>query len=286
MNGLDVVVIIGASILVGVALAPRLRLALPVVLLLVGIVAGFVPDLRDIHLPSEAVLVLFLPALLFWESLTTSLRRIRADLRGIILTSTVLVGFTAISVAGLATALGMSWAAALILGAAIAPTDATAVGALARSLPPRPLTLLRAESLINDGTALVIYALAVETAVDGRSFTPIEVTGRLALSYAGGVLAGCVIAWMTLQVRRRLDDPVQANVAILLTPFAAFLVAETVHASGVVAAVVCGLIMSQAGPRVGHAAIRRQTEAFWSLGTYVLNGALFVLVGFEVQSAV
>ena len=147
-------------------LARRFRVAPPVLLLACGALLGFVPALRQVHLPPEVVLLLFLPALLYWESLTTSLREIRSNLRVIVLASTVLVVVTAGAVAATAHALGMAWGPAWVLGAAVAPTDATAVGVLARSLPRRTVTVLRAESLVNDGTALVIYGLAV--GVTGR----------------------------------------------------------------------------------------------------------------------
>jgi monovalent cation/hydrogen antiporter len=105
------------------------------------------------------------------------------------------------------------------------------------------------------------------------------------LGYGGGAVAGAMIAWLAIQVLRRLDDPFAENVAIILVPFTAYLFAEEIRASGVLAVVVCGLILSQAGPRIGHAGARQQTEAFWSLSMYLLNGALFVLVGLELQSA-
>jgi monovalent cation/hydrogen antiporter len=95
-----------------------------------------------------------------------------------------------------------------------------------------------------------------------------------------------VTAWLATNVRRHLDDPLLENVAILSTPFTAFLLAEAVHASGVLAVVVAGLTMSQIGPRIGHAATRQLSVGFWSLSTFLLNAALFVLVGLEVQSAV
>lgn len=177
---------------------------------------------------------------------------------------------------------GPAW----VLGAAVAPTDATAVGALAAMLPRRSITLLRAESLVNDGTALVIYALAVGVTAGAEKLSTAPVAGLFLLAYAGGAAAGAVIAWLGIQVRRRIDDPLLENVAIVLIPFSAYLAAEAMHASGVLAVVVSGLIMSQAGPWVGHAATRRQTQASWSLATFLLNGALFVLVGLQVQSAI
>jgi CPA1 family monovalent cation:H+ antiporter len=179
----------------------------------------------------------------------------------------------------------MPWGPAWVLGAAVAPTDATAVGVLARALPRRMVTMLRAESLINDGTALVVYALAVGFTMGDEELSLPHVSGLFLLSYGGGILAGLMAAWLAVLVRRRLDDPLQENVAVIVTPFVAFLLAELMHASGVLAVVVCGLIMSQIAPREGRADTRQQTAAFWSLATFVLNGALFILVGLEVQAA-
>lgn len=283
---LELVVVLGVAVLLGSVLGRRLRIAPPVVLLVGGVLLGFVPRLREVHLPPEAVLLVFLPALLFWESLTTSLREIRANLRGIVLMSTGLVIATAAGVAVAAHALGLPWGPAWVLGAALAPTDATAVGVLARALPRRNVTLLRAESLVNDGTALVVYGLAVGVTVGDDHLSVPRVSGLFLLSYGGGALLGVLTAWLAVQVRRRVEDPLQENVAVLLTPFTAYLLAELIGASGVLAVVVCGLLMSQIGPRVGRADTRQQTTAFWSLSTHLLNGALFVLVGLELQSAV
>jgi CPA1 family monovalent cation:H+ antiporter len=180
----------------------------------------------------------------------------------------------------------MPWGPAWVLGAAVAPTDATAVGVFARSLPRRPTTVLRAESLINDGTALVIYGVAVGVTFGDVDLTALNVSGLLVLAYGGGVLAGIVTAWLVVRVRRRLNDRRLESVVSVLTPFSAFLLAELVHASGVVAVVVCGLILSQAGPLLLRADTRQQASAFWSLSTFLLNGALFALVGLELQSAV
>ncbi|MFF7337311.1 Na+/H+ antiporter [Streptomyces sp. NPDC008163] len=174
-----------------------------------------------------------------------------------------------------------------MLGAAVAPTDATAVGVFARALPRRNLTLLRAESLVNDGTALVIYGLAVGITIGEEHLTLGHVTWLVALSYLGGIAAGAVVAWLGVIVRRRVNtDPLLANLTVLLTPFSAYLLAEVIDASGVLAVVAAGLVMSQAGPRLAGAATRRQTEQFWSLATFLLNGALFVLVGLQAQAAV
>jgi len=277
--GLELVAALGLAVLICGVLARRFGMAPPVLLLACGALLGFIPVLRRVHLPPEVVLLLFLPALLYWESLTTSLREIRSNLRAIVLLSTVLVIFTAWAVAAVAHALGLGWGPAWVLGAAVAPTDATAVGVLGRMLPRRTLTVLRAESLVNDGTALVIYALAVGITRGGEHLRLPHAMWLFLLAYGGGAVAGVVTAWLSIQARRRLDDPLLGNLVTILTPFTAFLLAQAIHASGVLAVVVSGLIMSQAGPRVVRAATRQQAEAFWSLSTFLLNGALFVLVG-------
>ncbi|MFC3505272.1 Na+/H+ antiporter [Micromonospora krabiensis] len=286
MLGLELVVLVGLALLLSSVLARRLRVAPPVLLLGCGVLLGFVPALRAVQLPPEIVLLLFLPALLFWESLSTSLREIRSNLRVIVLLSTLLVIATAAAVAAVAHALGLPWGPAWALGAAVAPTDATAVGVLARALPRRTVTVLRAESLVNDGTALVIYGLAVGITVGEETLSAGHVSWLVVVAYGGGALIGVATAWLLLQARRRVHDPLQDNLVSLLAPFTAFLVAETIHASGVLAVVVTGLWLSQAGPRQVRAQTRQQGTAFWGLSTFVLNGALFVLVGLEVQSAV
>jgi Na+/H+ antiporter len=213
------------------------------------------------------------------------LREIRRDLRGILLLSTLLVVATAFGVAGIASLLGLTWGAALILGAALAPTDATAVGAIAKSLPHRNLTVLRAESLMNDGTALVIFSIATGVAVSQIDYSGWQITGLVAVAYIGGGLIGAAAGWLGTQLLKRGRDPVANNAVLVLIPFTAFFLAELVSASGVIAVVVAGLLLSQSGPRVSTPQSRQQSSAFWSLTTFFLNNALFVLVGIEVHVA-
>jgi CPA1 family monovalent cation:H+ antiporter len=285
--GLEMVVLLGVALVVCGALARRYPIAPAILLVLVGVLVGFVPHLRHAQLPPEVVLLLFLPALLYWESLTTSLREIRNNLRVVVLTSTALVLATAAAVAAVAhSVLGLAWGPAWVLGAALAPTDATAVGVLARDLPRRTVTVLRAESLINDGTALVLYGLAVGVTVGEEHLTGWHVSWLLVLAYGGGVLTGALAGLISWQVRRRMDDPMLEGIAMLVTPFAAFLMADLIDASGVLAVVVCGLVISQVTPRISGAATRQIVIPFWALSTTVLSSALFVLVGLSAQSAV
>jgi len=285
VEGLEITVLLGLAILAGTALAPRLRVATPLLLVVIGLLLGFVPALREIQLPPETVLLLFLPVMLFWESLTTSLRAIRRSLRYIVPMSTLLVVASAFAVAGIASAFGMPWPVALLLGAAVAPPDATAVAALGRLLPQRMFMKLKAESLTNDGTALVLYAIALSLAL-GENVTGWSVTATVLISYLGGAAAGIAVAALAWLALRRSRSTIVINVALLLVPFTAFLLAELVHASGVLAVVFAGLIVAWMLPRITTAASRRQATAAWPFGVYLLNGALFVLIGLEVQYVV
>ncbi|MGO2745448.1 Na+/H+ antiporter [Microbacterium sp.] len=282
MEGLEITVLLGLTILAGTMLAPRVRLALPLVLVVFGLLLGFVPALREVQLPPETVLLLFLPVMLFWESLTTSLRSIRRDFRYILPMSTLLVVASAFAVAGVAVLFGMPWEIALVLGAAVAPPDATAVAALGKLLPRRAFMKLKAESLTNDGTALVLYAIAVSLAVGGQ-VTPLMISWTVIVSYLGGIIVGVVVAAAAWLVLRRVHQTITINVTMLLLPFTAFMIAEMIHASGVLAVVVAGLIAAYVSAQVTTAASRRQAESVWPFGVFLLNGALFVLIGLEVQ---
>ena len=284
MIGLELVVILGAVIVACGALAHRTRIPQPILLLLSGALLGFAPALREVHLPPELMLLVFLPMLLYWEALTTSLREIRATFRGVVLTSTLLVVLTAAAVAVAGHALGLPWGPAWVLGAALAPTDATAVGVLARDLPRRQVTGLRAESLVNDGTALVVYGVAVGVTVGEETLAPGHVAGLVTVAYVGGVVIGGIVAWVGVILRKHLPTVLLANALMLLIPFVAYLLAELIGASGVLAVVVAGLVMSRLAPRLDTAAGRTQGTGFWTLSTYLVNAMLFVLVGIEAHA--
>ncbi|MFC4611349.1 Na+/H+ antiporter [Streptomyces maoxianensis] len=286
MYGLEVTVVILAAVVAMTWLARRLRWNEPVLLVAGGCLIGLTPDFRTLVLPPEVVLLLFLPPLLYWESLTTSLREIRTNVRGIMLLGTGLVLATAAAVAAVGHALGLSWPLAFILGTVVAPTDAIAVAAVARGLPRRIRTILRAASLINDGTALALYAVVVAVVVEGQVFSWWGTVARFLLAYAGGVAIGAACAAVVVALRRRLNDLAVESALGVLTPFATYLPAEAVGVSGVLAVVTCGLVLSQAGPKVINAGARVQITAFWEVSTFILNSALFVLVGIQTPAIV
>ncbi|RKN44536.1 Na+/H+ antiporter [Micromonospora endolithica] len=285
MEALVLIVVLSLTVIVGTTIGGRYRVAPPVLLITMGALLALLPPLSHVVLDPEVVLLLFLPPILYRESLTTSLREIRANILVIALLAVGLVGATMVVVAVVGMRLGVDPAVAWVLGAVLAPTDAAAVAGLAKRMPRRILTTLRGESLINDGTALVLFAVAVDLIVTGTEPTPLALAERLVGASVGGVAAGLLVGWLVIQVRRRLDDPMREGALSVLTPFAAFLLAEVVHASGVLAVVVAGLVLAYAGPRVIRARSRVVAYAFWDLSTFLLNGSLFVLLGMQVPRA-
>ncbi|WP_328862886.1 Na+/H+ antiporter [Streptomyces sp. NBC_00306] len=286
MAGLELIVVVLAAVLLMSWTARRLHLSEPMLLLAGGILIGLTPPFEHVDIPPDVILMIFLPALLYWESLTASLREIKSNFRSIALQATGLVLVTALAVAAVAHGLGYAWPLAFVLGAVLAPTDVAAVAAVARAMPRRILTLLRTESLLNDGTALVLLAVGLELLTAGEPFSWATTTLRFVESYAGGVAIGAAIAFALIPVRRHLHEGILHSGLSVATPFIAFLPAEALHVSGVLAVVTCGLITNRVGPRIIGPDARLQSVSFWEVTTFLLNGALFVLIGIQTPAAV
>jgi CPA1 family monovalent cation:H+ antiporter len=284
--GLVVIVALFAIVIVGTVLGRRYRVGPPVLLIGLGALMGLIPRFGHVRLDGEIVLLLFLPAILYWESLNTSFRELRANVRVIFLLSIGLVIASAVAVSWTARAFGMESHAASVLGAVLSPTDAAAVAGLAKRLPRRTLTVLKAESIINDGTALVLFGVSVSVAMGGAPVGPIDLTVRFVLSYLGGIVAGLLVGGAVTLIRRRLDAPQEEAALSLLTPFAAFLLANAIHCSGVVAVLVSAFVLAYVSPRLIKARSRLVSFAFWDIATFLINGALWVFVGVQVPSAV
>jgi Na+/H+ antiporter len=271
----------GLGVLAGVVRVPY-----PIVLVLGGLVLGFVPGMPPAELPPELVLVLFLPPLLYQAAFFSSPRDLRADLRVITLLAVGLVLATMSAVAAVAHALvpGLPWAAAFTLGAIVSPTDPLAATAIARRLgvPRRLVTILEGESLVNDATALVAYRLAVAAVVAG-SFTLWEAGLRFVTGAVGGVAIGLAVGWLLAEARRLTDDPVVEIVLSVVTGYAAYLPADRLGASGVLAAVTAGLYVGWRAPELASPATRLLGFSFWQVLVYLLNAVLFVLVGLQLH---
>ncbi|MFE9692145.1 Na+/H+ antiporter [Micromonospora sp. NPDC005806] len=282
MSALVLIAVLGTTVLIGTTIGGRYSVAPAVLLIGMGALLGLLPPFRHVVLEPDVVLLLFLPAILYRESLVISLREIRANLGVIALLAVALVIITMVAVAYAAQALGVEPAAAWVLGAVLAPTDAAAVAGLAKRMPRGILTTLRAESLINDGTALVLFAVTVGVIAGGAIPGPLALSGQFVGKSLGGIAAGLLVGGVVIFIRKHVDDPLREGGLSILTPFVAFLLAEVVHASGVLAVVVAGLVLSYAGPRVIRARSRITAYAFWDLSTFMVNGGLFVLLGMQV----
>lgn len=272
------------------AVARRLHLPAPVVLAVGGVALGLVPGFPTVSPDPDVIQSVVLPPLLYAAALEQPTRQVRADWRvlgglavGLVLASTIAVAVVASTVVA-----GLPATAALTLGAILASTDAVAVTALARrlALPRRLLTIVQAESLLNDATSLAVYRVAVGAAASGVALHLGRAGLQLVAVAAGGAVIGLAVARVELLLRRTLDDPLVANALSLLTPFAAYLPAEAAGRSGITAVVVCGLYLS---PRTSYAlsgATRLQTAAVWRLVVFLLEGVVFVLIGLEVPTLV
>jgi CPA1 family monovalent cation:H+ antiporter len=275
----------GATAVAGVA--RRVGIPAPVALVVAGLAFGLVPGTPQVELDPDIVLVLILPPLLYAAALSTAFADFRDNLRPIGLLSVGLVLVTT-AVVGFATHLllpDLPLAAAFALGAIVAPPDAVAATAVARkmALPRRVLTILEGESLLNDATALVSYRIAVGAAVAGTASWG-EALGDFVVAAVGGAAVGLALGWAIAWLRRRLDDPLLENALSLLTPFAAYLPAEHVHASGVLSVVVVGLYIGRRSPVLLSSSTRLQSQALWSMITFLLEGLVFALIGLQLPN--
>ena len=277
------------SLLVAVAgLAAAARAAnipYPIVLVVGGLVLGFVPGIPDVQLAPELVLVLFLPPLLYSAAFFANLNELRANARPISLLAIGLVLATMCAVAVVAHELieDLSWAAAFTLGAIVSPTDPLAATAIARrqNAPRRIVSVIEGESLVNDGTALVAYKVAAAAALGG-SFSILDAGVDFVLGATGGILIGLAVGYLIAEIRRRLDDvPVEITIS-LLSGYAGYLPAEALGASGVLAAVTTGIVVGWQAPRISSPTMRLQGYAVWETLVFVLNALLFVLIGLQL----
>jgi Na+/H+ antiporter len=282
----QVLLLLAVALLVA-ALARRRGWSAPLLLVLVGLIASFVPAIPAYDLDPDLVLLVFLPPLLYAAAWESSYLNLRANLRAVGLLSVGLVLFTAFAVGYVMNALvpGLGLAAALALGAIVAPPDAVAATAIGREmgLPRRLVTILAGESLINDATALTAYRVAVSAATGG-AFSLLMGIEEFALAALGGVAVGLVGAVIVERLVRWLRDPLVENGLSLLTPFVCYLAAEEIHASGVIAVVVAGLFLGHRAPRDLGYASRLQAASIWRIVSFGLESIVFLLIGLQMRA--
>src|SRR6188768_1364300 len=270
-------------------IAPALRVPYPILLVVGGLVLGLVPGMPEFELPPELVFFGVLPPLLYGAAFFTSLRDLRASARPITALAVGLVVATTVGVAVVAHAFvdGLSWGSAFVLGAIVSPTDPLAATSIARryGVPRKLVTIVEGESLVNDGTGLVAYRVAVAAVVAG-SFSTLYAGGLFLVSVAGGIGVGLVVGWLVRQIRRRLDNPPAEITISLLTGYVAFIPAELMGVSAVLAAVTAGVYLGWYTPELTSAQVRLQGVAVWEIVQYLLNALLFVLVGLQLPVVV
>jgi Na+/H+ antiporter len=266
------------------ALANWLEVPYPVPLVLGGLVLGLIPGIPNVHLNPDLVLLVFLPPLLYASAFFADLRSFRADARVIAINAIGMTLATAAVVGVIAHALiGLPWAVSFALGAIVSPTDPAAATAVMRRVgaPRRIVNVLEGESLVNDATALVAYKVAVAVAV-GESVS----AGHTVLTFfgdvAGGVAIGLVVGWLIAEVRKRISDVNTELTISLFSAYGAFVPADQLGVSGVLAVVACGLVLGFRAPAIATPESRMQGFAMWSILTFLLNATLFILIGLQL----
>ena len=284
--------IIVFGLLLGVSalavLARVIGVPYPITLVVGGSVIGFIPGVPSVELDPELVLLIFLPPLLYGAAFFTSLRDLRRNARPIALLAIPLVAVTMAAVAVVAhEVIGLGWGEAFVLGAIVSPTDAVAPAEILRRIgaPRRLQTIVEGENLTNDWTALVLYRFAVAAVVTG-SFSLAEASMKFVITGVAGVAIGLAVGWVIKQVRSRIDDPPTEITISILSGYAAYLPAEALEASGVIAAVTVGIYMGWHTPQLTTPVMRLQGVAVWEILLFLLNAVLFLLIGLQLPTVI
>ena len=285
MHGADLILGLLIAVAALVTLARRLEIAYPIFLVIGGLGLGLMPGVPRIHVDPDLIFLIVLPPLLYIAAFYTPIQNLRANLGTISSLAVGLVIVSACAVAVVAHALvpGISWSAAFALGAIVAPPDAIAATAVTRRLAVsrQIVTILEGESLLNDATALTIYSIALAVAA-GAVFSPTGTVLTFAGAILGGGAIGVAVGWIVAHIRARIEDtPVEMTIS-LLTPYAAFLPADRLDASGVIATVAAGLYLGHRGSHIMGADARLTGRAVWETITFLLNGLVFIVMGLEV----
>jgi CPA1 family monovalent cation:H+ antiporter len=278
----QITLVLLAAVTVLCWLSARVRLPYPIVLVLAGLPIALIPSLPRIELHPEIVFLVFLPPLLYRAAATTDWGQFRRDIATISLLAVGLVLLTMLAVAAVAHwVIGLSWAVAFVLGAIVSPTDALAATVVMRRLrvPRRLAAIVEGESLVNDASALVAYRMAI-AAVSVGSFHLWQAGVAFVVDSIGGVAIGCAVAWITMRLRRRVTDTTILQTGSLLVPFAAYIPAEELDLSGVLAVVACGLWIGLKGRHRAEAHIA--VAPMWQAIEFILNGLGFILIGLQL----
>jgi monovalent cation/hydrogen antiporter len=286
MRSAEILVGLLGAVTVLAGAARRVGLPSPIVLVACGVLVAFVPGLPAVDLDPDLIFFIFLPPLIYGAGFNSSPRDLRAQARriGILATGLVAASTVAVAVAVKLLVPGFGWAEAFVLGAILAPTDPVAAVAIMQRLrvAPQLSAVIEGESLINDGTGLVLYRLAVGATVSG-TFSLLEGAWQLVATGAGGVAIGLAVGWLIGAVRARIDDaPIEITLS-LFTPYAAYIAAEALGVSGILAAVTVGLYLGARSDGFFSATARIEAQGFWNALIFMLESTLFLLMGLQFR---
>lgn len=280
------VVIFIMALMVGLsAIADRIKLPYPVLLITAGIAVGFIPELPYVELNPEIVFLIFLPPLLYDAAFNISFQTFKTNINtiGTLAVSLVFITATGIAVIAHYCIPGMNWPLSFVLGAILSATDAVAAISITKGLglSHKAATILEGESLINDASALVAYQFAV-AAVTGVAFSLWKASFHFMVLIGGGLLIGFTIGKiLAFIIQRSKNNSVVTICFMLLMPFVTYLIAEECHVSGVIAVVILGLMISRFSKQILPAPLKRQSKSIWEIIIFLLNGLIFILIGLQ-----
>ena len=286
MTHFELIVVLLAAAIPLVLVAERIQIAYPILLVLAGLGIGFIPGLPDVTIPPELILVIFLPPLLYSQAVAAPTRAFRIFATPILRLAIGLVIVTAAGVALVAHALvpGLPWAAAAAFGAVVAPTDEVAFVAIARQLrvPQNILAIVQGESLLNDATALVLFAVAVEASIH-NDFSWLAGGLRLVWTCAASVVVGLVVGWVVVRVLHLLHDSMLQVLLSLLAGYIAYIPTQHAGLSGVLATVTAGFYVARYATRDIEPKTRVLNRGAWDVLIFILNATIFILVGLQLR---
>jgi len=290
MRDIEIIIVLLAIITALAQVTDKIKIPYPILLVLAGIAIGLIPGLPHIELSPEVVFLIFLPPLLYSAAWYTSWPDFKAAERPIILLAIGCVLFTTVAVAVVAHYFipGFSWPVAFVLGAIISPPDAVAATSATKGLgvPRRIITVLEGESLVNDATGLIAFRYAVAAVTTGQ-FILWEAGLQFVIVAGAGVLVGLAIGWLLVRIHKiSPNNPIVDTSLTLLTPFIAYLIAEELHVSGVLAVVTAGLYITVRSSEIFSHQSRMQAVAVWNSVIFLLNGIVFILIGLQLPNII
>ncbi|HYJ65679.1 MAG TPA: Na+/H+ antiporter, partial [Parafilimonas sp.] len=290
MNNFEIVIFLMTILIVLSAFTDKIKIPYPIVLVIIGLIIGFVPFLPNLRLDPNIVFLIFLPPLLYDAAFKTSWLDFKKSIRPISTLAITLVFFTTVIVAVAAHYLipGFSWPISFVLGAIVSPPDAVAATSIIKGLGlnKKVITIIEGESLVNDASALIAYRYALAATLSG-SFILWKAGLQFILVCAGGVVAGLVVGYLLVFAHKKIKDNAIVETSLsLLTPYLAYLLAEQLHVSGILAVVTSGILIGWHAREIFSFQTRLQTTIIWDTIIFLLNGIVFILIGLQLPEIV